>query len=350
MGKDYYQILGISKDATEDDIKKAYRKEALKWHPDRNPDNVAEAEKKFKLVAEAYEVLSDKDKRAVYDQFGEEGLKGGGAGPNPFGGGGTKFHFTSSMPGGAEDIFKQFFANFGGGGMPGMSGMGGRGGMRGNMGGMPGMSFGGGGMGGFPFPMETDDDEGYSGGGGGGMGGRPRSKKVVKMVFKCTLEELYSGTVKKMKVTRKLLNGGSEEKILTIDVRPGWKAGTKITFDNTGDEMAPGEFQNITFELEEKPHGRFKRNGDDLTSQMDITLAEALTGFTKYILTLDSRKIPITVNNEIITPANNTKRIPREGMPNSKTGQHGDLVIKFNIQFPNQLTSEQKQQLRNILS
>jgi len=152
-----------------------------------------------------------------------------------------------------------------------------------------------------------------------------------------------------MKVTRKLLNGTSEEKILTIDVKPGWKSGTKITFDNTGDEVSPGQFQSITFELEEKPHGRFKRNGDDLTAQMDISLAEALTGFTKYILTLDSRKIPITVN-EILTPTSNSKRITREGMPNSKTLQNGDLVIKFNIQFPSHLSPDQKQQLKSLLS
>jgi DnaJ family protein B protein 4 len=83
-GRDYYQILGISKDADEETIKKAYKTQALKWHPDRNPNKKEEAEKKFKEVAEAYEVLSDSQKRKIYDQFGEEGLKGGmptGAGP-----------------------------------------------------------------------------------------------------------------------------------------------------------------------------------------------------------------------------------------------------------------------------
>ena len=109
MGKDYYQILGVGKGASDDEIKKAYRKEALKWHPDRNQDKKELAEKKFKEVAEAYEVLSDKQKRQIYDQFGEEGLKGssgmgGGAeGANPFGGG--TYRFSSSMPGGAENIF-----------------------------------------------------------------------------------------------------------------------------------------------------------------------------------------------------------------------------------------------------
>ena len=85
MGADYYKILGVSKDATDDDIKKAYKKAALKWHPDRNKDNQETANKKFKEVGEAFEVLSDKNKRAVFDQYGEEGLKGaagGGGGPH----------------------------------------------------------------------------------------------------------------------------------------------------------------------------------------------------------------------------------------------------------------------------
>ncbi len=158
--------IGIPKEADDDAIKKAYRKAALKWHPDRHQDdtNKTAAEKKFKEASEAYEVLSDKNKRAVYDQFGEDGLKGGpppsgtnGGFPGGFpGGGGASFSFSGFpggapgggfKPGNAEDIFKTFFANFGGAG-----GMGGAadfmdtgddqdfGGM---FGGMPGMGRGG---------------------------------------------------------------------------------------------------------------------------------------------------------------------------------------------------------------
>ncbi|KAG0010114.1 DnaJ sub B member 5, partial [Entomortierella chlamydospora] len=101
MGKDYYNILGVSKDADEDQIKKAYRKLALKYHPDKNSE--PEAKKKFHDISEAYEVLSDKNKRAVFDQFGEEGLKGGAGGPGGPGGPGGAGGFPggfSGFPGG----------------------------------------------------------------------------------------------------------------------------------------------------------------------------------------------------------------------------------------------------------
>eukprot|EP00284_Hemiselmis_tepida_P010873 CAMPEP_0174931510 /NCGR_PEP_ID=MMETSP1355-20121228/33904_1 /TAXON_ID=464990 /ORGANISM="Hemiselmis tepida, Strain CCMP443" /LENGTH=129 /DNA_ID=CAMNT_0016177867 /DNA_START=75 /DNA_END=461 /DNA_ORIENTATION=- len=109
MGKDYYKILGgLSKDAKEADIKKAYKKQAMKWHPDKNPDNKEEAEKMFKDIAEAYDVLTDPQKKQIYDQFGEEGLKGGGGG----GGGGPGF---GGMPGGMRYEFRgdpnEIFAN-----------------------------------------------------------------------------------------------------------------------------------------------------------------------------------------------------------------------------------------------
>ena len=99
---DYYEILGVQKNASDADIKKAYRKLALKWHPDKNPDNKEEAEAKFKSIAEAYEVLSDKKKRDVYDRYGKAGLTGGGGG----GSAGPDFHFEFHDP---KDIFKEFF-------------------------------------------------------------------------------------------------------------------------------------------------------------------------------------------------------------------------------------------------
>ncbi|KAF6085723.1 DnaJ heat shock protein family (Hsp40) member B6 [Phyllostomus discolor] len=102
---DYYEVLGVQRHASAEDIKKAYRKLALKWHPDKNPDNKEEAERKFKQVAEAYEVLSDAKKRDIYDKYGKEGLNGGGGGSHfdsPF----SEFGFTFRNP---EDVFRDFF-------------------------------------------------------------------------------------------------------------------------------------------------------------------------------------------------------------------------------------------------
>lgn len=105
---EYYEILDVPKSASEQEIKKAYRKLALKWHPDKNPDNKEEAEEKFKLISEAYDVLSDKEKRRVYDTYGKEGLEGGGGG-RPSGGGFGDFHtFHFRDP---DEIFRDFFQN-----------------------------------------------------------------------------------------------------------------------------------------------------------------------------------------------------------------------------------------------
>ncbi|PKI51347.1 hypothetical protein CRG98_028294, partial [Punica granatum] len=140
MGVDYYKILGVDRSAKDDDLKKAYRKLAMKWHPDKNPNNKKEAEAKFKQISEAYDVLSDPQKRAVYDQYGEDGLKGQMPPPDAGGPGGTTFFSTGDgptsfrfNPRSADDIFAEFFgfsSPFGG--MGSMGSGGGMGGMRGS--------------------------------------------------------------------------------------------------------------------------------------------------------------------------------------------------------------------------
>nr|XP_046227413.1 dnaJ homolog subfamily B member 6b isoform X3 [Scatophagus argus] len=187
---EYYQILGVQKNATPEDIKKAYRKLALKWHPDKNPDNKEEAERRFKELSEAYEVLSDENKRSIYDRYGKEGLSGGGGGGggghfDHFGGGG----FTFRNP---EDVFREFFGgrdpfgdffaddpfdDFFGGGRSRQRGasQGRMGGSLFGFGGFPGFGFSGfdsgftsfGDMGGGGI---TSFSSSSFGGGGGGMG------------------------------------------------------------------------------------------------------------------------------------------------------------------------------------
>ncbi|WWC86485.1 uncharacterized protein L201_001362 [Kwoniella dendrophila CBS 6074] len=344
---EYYKILGVSKDASEAELKKAYRKESLRWHPDKNPgDKRAAAEEKFKKIGEAYEVLSDPNKREVYDQLGEEGLKGGG-------GGGFSFHATDP-----NDIFNAFFSGGGGGG--GMEdifgGMGGGGGgprMRSSRmggGGMPGM----GGMGG-----------GMPGGFGGGMGGGERSSKpppppgeIVKPLA-LTLEELYKGGTKRLKITRHLQNGSQEEKILEVAYKAGWKKGTKIKFAGAGNEDEYGQSQTVTFVVEEKPHNRFERVDDDLIIKLNITLSQALLGpegggaISKEVEQLDGKRIDVsTPEGQIVQPGQET-RIQGEGMPVSKAGsakKKGDLIVKWNVVFPTRITPEQKKELRKVLN
>jgi len=351
MGKDYYSTLGVPKTASEEDIKKAYKKQALKWHPDRNPKNKKEAEDKFKELAEAYEVLSDKQKREIYDRYGEEGLKGAppptpegegfapGTGGMPggtwfrSGGGGpgmrTDFNFT---PTSADDIFSQFF-----GGRNPFSSMGGGGGRRGPS----SRRF---------FDEEDEDMPDIFGGRSSGR----RKASTIKRSFQCSLEELYTGVTKRMKITKSLLDASGKttavEKILEINVKPGWKAGTKITFEKKGDEVDPNiEPADIVFVLEEKPHNRFKRDGNNLLYNASVSLKDALLNPVIEIETLDGRKLRLNMN-EVITP-NKKHVIKGEGMPISKTpGQKGDIIVSFDIKFPQRLSEQQKQLIERALS
>ncbi|KAF9931454.1 hypothetical protein BGZ67_005292 [Mortierella alpina] len=374
MGKDYYSILGVSKDADDDQIKKAYRKLALKYHPDKN--QAADAQKKFHDISEAYEVLSDSNKRAVFDQYGEEGLKGGGgAGPGGpsgaggfpggaggfpggfgdfpgGGGGGHTFTFTSSGgPGGgmgggfrptnADDIFKQFFSSFGGGNNPfGDDDMGGFGGMSGGMpGGMPG------GAGKMPRGRASQQQQQQS--------SAPEKPPALVRPLAVSLEDLAKGVTKRLKVVRKVQDGSgrSSEKILTVEVKPGWKAGTKIRFPNEGDELASGAIQDIEFVIEEKPHPQFTRRGDDLIVELELSLMESLTGFSKTVKTLDGKTLPVSASGTRVIQPGQEEKFPGEGMPISKKpGQRGDLIVKFKVRFPEQLTPSQKEGLRKVLS
>ncbi|KAG2493632.1 hypothetical protein HYH03_008149 [Edaphochlamys debaryana] len=397
MGKDYYKILGVAKDADENTLKKAYYKLAQKWHPDKNPQNAEQATEKFKEISEAYDVLSDKDKRAVFDQFGEEGLKGGmpagpgagggpaGAGPSGMGGAGGAYHFDADM---AEKLFQSFFGG-GFGGMPGgmgggMGGMGGGprvrvfgtgmpggmggmgGGMPGGMGGMPG-GMGGmpGGMGGlfggmFGGGMDDVDMADQDGFGRQGpspnRGRRTAQPSKVEVPLKVTLEDLSRGVTKKLRITRHIVDGASGKMMpvqeeLQIDVRPGWKDGTKITFSGKGDEHPGRPADDLVFIVTTQPHPAFTRQGNDLCTSVKLPLVTALTGGSVAVPTLDGRRVQLSVGEGVVTPG--TERVlPSEGMPISKgpdAGKKGCLRVKFDVVFPTSLTQEQKDKIRAIL-
>ncbi|KAL2473653.1 DNAJ heat shock family protein [Forsythia ovata] len=343
MGVDYYKILQVDKNATDEDLKKAYRKLAMKCHPDKNPNKKIEAEAKFKQISEAYEVLSDSEKRAIYDQYGEEGLKGqvpppgaGGAGPGgatffQTGDGPNVFHFN---PRNANDIFAEFF-----GFSSPFGGMGGGSGMR---------------SGGTRFSSSMFGDDIFSSfGEGRPMSSAPRKAPPIEQTLPCSLEELYKGTTKRMKISREIADASGKtlpvEEILTIDIKPGWKKGTKITFPEKGNEQPNVVPADLVFIVDEKPHSVFTREGNDLVVTQKISLAEALTGYTVRLTTLDGRTLTIPINN-VIHPSYE-EVVPKEGMPIPKEpSKRGNLRIKFNIKFPTRLTAEQKAGIKKLLA
>lgn len=341
MGKDYYKILGLSKSATDDDIRKAYRKMALKYHPDKNKS--PGAEEKFKEIAEAYEVLSDKEKRKVYDDYGEDGLRGGmPSGPGDHGGGFSYTfhgdpHETFRMFFGDENPFQTFFS-FGGG--PG--------------GGRPHH------FGGFGPDVDMDMDEPFSrqfgrhgfSTGGSPFGRRKEQDKPIVRDLPVSLEDICTGCTKKMKITRNISqpNGQTikEEKILTIDIKPGWKAGTKITFPKEGDQTPYNVPADVVFVIRDKRHPQFTRDGNDIRYKARISLKDALCGTTIYVPTIGNRTIPLRLS-EVIKP-NTVRHIKGEGVPLAKQpSKRGDLIIEFEILFPDGLSQRSKQILAENL-
>ncbi|KAJ6419032.1 hypothetical protein OIU84_029189 [Salix udensis] len=338
MGVDYYKVLQVDKTAKDDDLKKAYRKLAMKWHPDKNPNNKKEAEAQFKQISEAYDVLSDSQKRAVYDQYGEEGLKGqvpppGAGGASFFSGGDGPASYRFN-PRNADDIFAEFFgfsSPFGGMG-------GGGGGMRGAR---------------FPGGMFGDDIFNSYGESGGSMHqSAPRKAPPIENKLRCSLEELYKGASRRMKISRETFDASGKlvpvEEILTIDIKPGWKKGTKITFPEKGNEQQHVIPADLVFIIDEKTHPVFSRDGNDLIITQKISLCEALTGYTVHLTTLDGRNLTIPINT-VIHP-NYEEVVPKEGMPIPKDPtKRGNLRIKFSIKFPTRLTSEQKAGMKSLM-
>ena len=339
MGKDYYKILGVPRAASDSEIKKAYKKMALKYHPDKNTS--PGAEEKFKDVAEAYEVLSNKEKRDIFDKYGEEGLKAnGGDGPGPNGG------FSYEFRGDPREIFSRMFGNdnpFG------------------NV-------FGGSG-GGTNIFMQTSGDEdmdympsgGFSGlsfmnggmSGPGMMFGRTKKSRdpSIEHDVIVSLEELYNGCTKKLKISRRVMSpdgtSSIQEKVLQVDVKPGWKAGTKVTFPQEGDQY-PGRIPaDVVFIIKERQHQTYKREGNDLIYTANISLRTALCGGHVTVPTLSGKNIQLPFVQ--VTP-NSIHRIPNEGMPISKSpSEKGDLLVKFNIVFPTNLPPACKELLCNAL-
>lgn len=215
-----------------------------------------------------------------------------------------------------------------------------------------------------PFMDDPMDGTFHTGGMPGGMPhsqsrhARPPQPSEVTRPLKVSLEDLYNGTLKRMKVGRKLRDSSMEDKILDIQIHPGWKSGTKIRFSKAGNENALGESSDLVFIVEEKPHPVFTREGNDLIANVSVPLVEALAGapgggrVSKTLEMLDGRKLQIPLPTGVIKPGEQLT-VSGEGMPIRKDGassRKGDLIVKWDVVFPSRLTPAQQEGIRKVLA
>ncbi|WP_299756792.1 molecular chaperone DnaJ [uncultured Pontibacter sp.] len=353
--RDYYEILGVSKSATQEEIKKAYRKIAIKFHPDKNPDDPT-AEDKFKEAAEAYEVLSDQQKRQRYDQFGHQGMNGG------FGGGGGGMNM--------DDIFSQFGDIFGGGGFE---------------------SF-------------------FGGSGRGGGGRRQRKGSNLRIKLKLNLEEIANGVEKKIKVkryvacstcggngakngtdmqtcgtcqgsgqVRKVVNtmlgqmvstatcptcngegrivtnnceachgSGRElqEEVISINVPGGVMDGMQLSMSGKGNVPERGGVPgDLLIQIEEEPHPTLKREGNNVIFEQYISFVDAALGAEVEVPTISGK---VKINIKPGTQSGEIFRLRGKGIQDINGYGKGDQLIHVNVWTPKSLSSDEKAVLEGL--
>lgn len=308
--RDFYSILGVTKSASADDIKKAYRQLAKKYHPDVNPNN-KQAETRFKEINVAYDTLSAPDKRKLYDEFGEEMLRPGfdanqarayqqWGGGNPFGGGGNPFGGGGS-PFGGEDPFGRARGGRGGGGGINLDDL---------LGGMFGGRAGGGGGGGF-----------------GGFGSRQSKGKDSEAEVEIELMEALTGTEK----TFTLASSTGEVRNTRVRIPPGAKDGSKLRVHGQGGPGGGGgPAGDLLLTVKIKPHPRLRRVGDDLELDVPVTFVEAWKGGKIQVPTLEGN---ITMTIPARSQAGSRLRVRGRGVP-LKDGSKGDMYVVLQVRLP----------------
>ena len=294
--RDYYEVLGVGKNASDDEIKKAYRKLAVKYHPDKNPGD-KEAEAKFKEINEAHDVLSDKQKRARYDQFGHAGV--GGAGGNPFSGGGA-----ASNPFGGFDFNGQTF-NF---------------------------DFGGGGG--------LDDILGSLFGFGNAGARRPRRGADYQAAVALTFEEAIFGTTKTVEV-----NGGE----LKVKIPAGIDDGMSIRLRGKGGPAPEGgsEPGDLYVRVKVKPHKHLTREGAIILSEEKIDMVDAALGCEIEVETVDGT---VTMKVPAGTQSGTPFKLSGHGVPFRADGDRGPHIVTVVVETPRNLTKKQKDLLEEFKS
>ncbi len=351
--KDYYEVLGLDKSASQEDLKKAYRKLAMKFHPDRNPDDKS-AEEKFKEASEAYEVLSDTEKRKIYDQYGHEGMK------SAFGRGGFDMNdFYRHHQGDLGDIFSQIF---GGGIFDGIFGSSGRRDPNAPLDGSD-----------LRFDLEVDLEE--------AVFGTDKTVKIPRLETckTCAGSGCEPGTKRKtcqrcsgsgqigisqgffsIRQTCPACKGAGQviekpchscggqgrvnhEKTLKIHIPPGVDTGSRMRVSGEGEGgMRGGENGDLYVYIHQRPHEIFQREGLDLLCEIPIDFATAALGGTVEVPTVtgkESLKIPEGSQNGAVL------RLKNKGVPSIKGGHRGDQHIRIFIEVPKKLSKEQRELL-----
>ncbi len=348
--QDYYECLGVGKKADAAEIKKAYRKLAMQYHPDRNPDD-AEAEKKFKEVSEAYEVLKDDDKRAAYDRFGHAAFEGGGPGGHPGAGGGF-------AGGGFADIFEEMFGDFMGGRRGGPQPGAGRGSdLRYNMQISLEDAFKG---------MKTDirvptsapcdacDGTGSEGKAAPvscptcGGAGRVRSQSGFFTVERTCPN--CQGTGQTIKNPCKTCSGAGrthKEKTLAVTIPPGVEDGTRIRLAGEGEAGLRGApAGDLYIFLGIKPHRFFKRDGADIYVRVPIPMTTAALGGQIEVPTVEGKLARLTIPEG--TPTGHQLRLKGKGMSVLRSTSRGDMFVQVAVETPVNLTKKQKELLKEF--
>ena len=317
-GKDYYKVLGVKRDASESEIKQAYRKLARKHHPDVNPGDKT-AESRFKEINEAYEVLSDKDKRQKYDTFGDQwqhadqfAKSGGSGGQNvhwDFGGGSQGYSFET---GDLEDLF---------GGL-------------------------------------------FGGGRSGGFGRQPRSRKGkdIEHAVEVTLEEAYQGTNRVLSMqTREACPscGGSGHianavcsacmgsgmisgmKRLEVKIPSGVATGSRVRISGKGEAgFGSGSAGDLFLVITVRPHSQFERKGENLYTEVPVPLTVAVLGGEVQVPTVKGTRLALKIPEA--TQNGREFRLKGQGMPKLGGGTFGDLIAKVNVVLPEKLTDDER--------
>lgn len=307
---DYYKILGVSKSANTDEIKKAYRKLALKYHPDKNNGN-KDYEAKFKEVSEAYAVLSDPEKRQQYDTYGSAGFR-------------QRYS--------REDIFRGFDLNeilkqfgFGNSGFSSSN-------FKTHM---------GGGSAAHNFNSFFNQNSAAHGGCGGGCN-QPVKGQDLTYQLSVSLEDVLNGAERQLTLRK---NGKTES--VSVKIPKGIEEGKRLRLKGKGGEAPMGGIPgDLYLKVQLEPHNLYERNGEDLILATQISYSDACLGAKIEVESLDGKKFMVNVPSG--TNGDAKLRIKGQGLPSGPIGDRGDLYVKIGVKVPQELTGEQKDLIESL--